>query len=154
MIDRAFLLSHPRYHVKNLNFIINTFLLNDYPFDFIFNTINLKLKTLFNKRTNTLNGENNNNIDKINWFTISYFPNISEKFKNIIKILNYSFNKLEGIIKAQKDRLSNYSKKNVVYKISCNVCDAAYVGQTKRKLNIKISEHRNQINKKSSNNHY
>jgi len=87
---------------------------------------------------------NKNNIDKINWFTVPYFPNTSEKFKNIIKNLNIklflcSLNKLEGIIKAQKDRLSNYSKKNVVYKISCNDCDTIYVGQTKRKLNIRIS---------------
>jgi len=128
MIDRAFLLSHPRYCMKNLNFIINTFLLNDFPLDFIFNTINLRLKTLFNKRTNMpANNVNNNNIEKINWFTISYFSNISEKFKNIIKNLNiklsfYNLNKLERIIKTQKD-LPNYSKKNVVYKISYKNCN-------------------------------
>jgi len=53
--------------VKNLNFVINTFLLNDSPFDFIFNIINLRLKTLFNKRTNTLaNNVSNNNTEKIN----------------------------------------------------------------------------------------
>jgi len=87
---------------KNLNFIINIFLLIDYPLNFIFNAINLRLKTLFNKRTNTpANGVNNNNSDKINWFTISYFPNISEKFKNIIKNLN-NLNKLKEIIKVQK----------------------------------------------------
>jgi len=62
----------------------------------------------------------------------------------------YSLNKLDGIIKAQKDRLPDFSKKNVVYKISCNDCDATYVGQTKRKLNTRITEHRNQINSKSS----
>jgi len=44
-----------------------------------------------------------------------------------------------------------YSKKNVVYKISCENCDATYVEQTKRKLNTRISEHRNQINRKLSN---
>jgi len=38
-----------------------------------------------------------------------------------------------------------------VYKISCKNCDAIYVGQTKRKLNIRISEHRNRINRKSTN---
>jgi len=40
MIDKAFLLSHSRYYEKNLIFIINTFLLNDYPFNYIFNTVN------------------------------------------------------------------------------------------------------------------
>jgi len=63
MIDRALLLSHPRYHNKNINFIINTFLQNDYPLQFIFNTINLRLKTIINKRNNThIIEENNNNI--------------------------------------------------------------------------------------------
>jgi len=134
MIDRALLLSHPIYHNKNINFIINTFLQNDYPLQFIFNTINLKLKTIINKRNNNnIGNETNNNTSKINWFTIPYFLNISERFKNIIKNLNvklsfYSLNKLDRIIKAQKDRLPDYSKKNVVYKISCNDCDATYVG--------------------------
>jgi len=36
-------------------------------------------------------------------------------------------------------------------KISYKDCDAIYVGQTKRKLNTRISEHRSQINRKSSN---
>jgi len=134
MIDRALLLSHPIYHNKNINFIINTFLQNDYPLQFIFNTINLKLKTIINKRNNNnIGNETNNNTSKINWFTIPYFLNISERFKNIIKNLNvklsfYSLNKLDRIIKAQKDRLPDYSKKNVVYKISCKDCDATYVG--------------------------
>jgi len=166
MIDRALLLSHPRYHKKNINFIINTFLQNDYPLHFIFDTINLRLKTFVNKRNNTHTNEennnnntnkNNNNRIKINWFTIPYFPNISEKFRNIIKNHNvklsfYSLNKLNTIIKAQKDLLPYYCNKNVVYKISCNNCNATYIGQTKRKLNTRINEHRNQINSKSSNN--
>jgi len=64
---------------------------------------------------------------------------ISKKFKNIIKNLNIklsfylsNLNKLEGIIKAQKDLLPNYSKKNVVYKISYKNCDTTYVEQTKK----------------------
>jgi len=164
MIDRALFLSHPRYHKKNINFIINTFLQNDYPLHFIFETINLRLKTIVNKRNNAHTieennnnnkNENNNNLIKINWFTIPYFPNISEKFKNIIKNQNvklsfYSLNKLDRIIKAQKDHLPDYSNKNIVYKISCNNCDATYIGQTKRKLKTRITEHRNQINSKSS----
>jgi len=35
MIDRAFLLSHPKFHQKNFNFIIDTLLSNDYPLQFI-----------------------------------------------------------------------------------------------------------------------
>jgi len=36
---------------RNLNFIIETLINNNYPLQFIFNTIQIKLKSLFNKRT-------------------------------------------------------------------------------------------------------
>jgi len=48
--DREFLLSHPRYHQKNLELVINTLLNNDYPLSFIFDTINSQLKYLLRKR--------------------------------------------------------------------------------------------------------
>jgi len=56
---------------------------------------------------------------------------------------------LRRIIKAQKDTLSSGFNKNIVYKLPCKDCDATYVGQTKRKLNTRISEHRRDISKKT-----
>jgi len=40
MTDRAFRLSHPRYHQKNFELVVNTLLNNDYPLSLIFDTIN------------------------------------------------------------------------------------------------------------------
>jgi len=56
---------------------------------------------------------------------------------------------LGRVIKAQKDPLPIKCNKNVVYKLSCKDCDATYVGQTKRKLNTRVTEHKNDINKKT-----
>jgi len=42
------------------------------------------------------------------------------------------------------------SKSNVVYKISCNNCDASYVGQMGRQLKTRITEHRNRIRHSTS----
>jgi len=82
-------------------------------------------------------------------------PQISEKFKNMkdmeINLCYCSLNKLDCIIKDHKDRLSSSSNKNVVYKIQCRDCDAIYVGQMRRLLKTRIKKHRNQINRKMSN---
>ena len=77
-----------------------------------------------------------------------FLPDIYDKFRNITKNFNvrlsfFSLNKLDGIIKAQKDVLPHDSKKNVVYKINCKNCNASYVGQTDRKLKTRINEHKN-----------
>ncbi|KYN08834.1 hypothetical protein ALC57_19055, partial [Trachymyrmex cornetzi] len=53
--------------------------------------------------------------------------------------------------KTQKDPLLTNCNKNVIYKIDCNDCDASYVGQTCRQLGTRISEHRNDIKKKNTN---
>ena len=37
--------------------------------------------------------------------------------------------------------------KNVIYRISCNECDASYMGQISRQLKTRISEHKNDINR-------
>lgn len=153
-IDRAFSLSHPKYHSKNLELVINTFLNNDYPLDFIFKTINNRIKFLLHKQTIKQNNDliNTNTINKKqSWFTIPYIPGVSDKFKYIIKNLDvklsfYSLTKLDKFIKVQKDPLPTLANKNVVYKINCSHCDASYVGQTKRKLGTRVDEHRRQIN--------
>ena len=69
---------------------------------------------------------------------LPYVPSMTEKFFTIIKNINvklsfFSLNKLNKFIKVQKDILSKFSNKNVVYKIPCKDCDA-YVGQKGRKL--------------------
>jgi len=63
----------------------------------------------------------------------------------------FSLHKLGRIIKAQKDTLPIGFNKNVVYKLNCKNCDVSYVGQTKRRLNTRASEHKKDINKKTSN---
>ncbi|XP_018308772.1 uncharacterized protein [Mycetomoellerius zeteki] len=48
-----------------------------------------------------------------------------------------------------KDQLDPLFNQNVVYKISCDDCEASYVGQTKRQLKTRLHEHVSDINKKS-----
>jgi len=155
MLDRIFLLSHPKFHERNLNFIIETFINNNYPLQFIFNIIQTRLKSLFtnNKRTKKQVTDIPEE-ERINgWFLIPYIQKVTDKFKNIAssikaKLAFFSINKLGRIIKAQKDTLLPGFNKNIVNKLSGEDCDVTYVGQTKKKLNTRISEHRRDINKK------
>lgn len=48
LTDRAFLLSHPRFHIANLKLIVNILLNNNYPLLLIFQTINHRLNFLIN----------------------------------------------------------------------------------------------------------
>jgi hypothetical protein len=158
MVDRAFLLAHPRYHEKNIKLIVETLLKNDYPAEFIFETINTRLKSLIYRKTFKQNNFSSNNDEKAQppWFVVPYISSISDKFKYITKDLNvrlsfFSLNKLSSFIRVQKDVLPFNCKKNVVYKILCKDCDASYVGQTYRKLRTRITEHRNHINRNTDN---
>jgi len=109
-------------HQRNLKFIIETFLSNEYPLKFIFDTIHRRLKTLFSKRTKKQNADNSNGEGKKGWFIILFIPNVTEKFKHITNMINkklayFSLHKLAWIVKAQKDSLSVDLNKNVVYRV-------------------------------------
>jgi len=62
------------------------------------------------------------------------------------------YNKLSKFIKGHKNALPSFSRSNVVYKINCLDCDASYVGQTKRTLNARVSEHRNHARRNTTQN--
>jgi len=84
LIDRTFLLLQPEFHQKNFKFIIKILLENDYPLDFIFNTISVRIKSLINDKT--IKQKNNiveNCSDKKIWFNVPFIKLISEKFKSI-----------------------------------------------------------------------
>jgi len=79
-IDRTFLLSDPRFHQKNFNFIIETFLNNGYPLKFIFDTIAIRLKNLINKRTKKQNLNNETENDHTGWFVIPFISKMTDNF--------------------------------------------------------------------------
>jgi len=104
MWDRIFLLSYPKFHKRNLNFIIKTFINNNYPLQFIFNTIQTRLKSLFNQRTKKQVTDIPEEERINSWFLISYIQKVTNKFKNIAnsikaKLVFFSFNKLRRINK-------------------------------------------------------
>ncbi|EZA55468.1 hypothetical protein X777_04749, partial [Ooceraea biroi] len=60
--------------------------------------------------------------------------------------------KLDYVIKRGKDCLKNALKKCVVYKIDCENCNVCYIGKTKRHIETRVKEHRQDIKKHDNNN--
>jgi len=72
------------------------------------------------------------------FFTVPYVKSISESFLLIsnmfhCKLAFFITNTLKSFIKRGKDKLELLSNQNVVYKISCDDCEASYVSQKKIK---------------------
>ena len=150
MVDKIISLSHPQYHEKNLTRLINILLENNYPLDFIFSMIHFRLKYLFYK-----NDTDGAKPKAKRFFTIPYISSVSEKFLSFSHKYdcNVAFTipqKLNKFITTGKDHIDRLSCNDVVYKIDCKDCDSSYVGQTKRQLKTRVSEHKADIKKASS----
>ncbi|KYQ60037.1 hypothetical protein ALC60_00918 [Trachymyrmex zeteki] len=150
-LDRILFLSHPEFHKNNIVSMIDTLILNNYPLDIIFSTINNRIKKLSIRKDVHKNNFNNNNelneLNKKKYFTIPFINKNSDKFSNIASKNNFkiSYKPINRFIKSGKDKLEKMDQCNVVYKICCLDCNASYVGQTKRKAKTRIKEHKSNI---------
>lgn len=148
MVINLIELSHPRYQKDNFSFIISILLINGYPTNFIFRTISRRLKFLLSNSNANSTYPSQFSSSSIPFFTIPFSKNVFTEFITLIK--NYTNirlaftvnNKLNSFIKLHKNPVSILHPSNVIYKISCLNCEASYVDQTKRKLIIRIEEHR------------
>ena len=91
--------------------MIDVLLFNGYPLDFIFSTINSRIKTLSKRKdlyTNTIKNINNpNNNNPTNYFTIPYMHEVSENFKPVVEKNNFKvtykpMNTLKSVIRLGK----------------------------------------------------
>jgi len=160
LIDRVVRLSHPQFHKNNFDLVIKVLLDNGYPLELIFSSIRRRLNTIshsISKRSN-INVTEKEKTSSQPYFVIPYVSHISERFIQYFKNISFStlafscVNKLKKFIRVHKDTLPIFSRSSVVYKIDCMDCDASYVGQTKRTLNTRVSEHRNHIRRNSTQN--
>jgi len=157
LIDRATLLSHPKFHQKNIELCIKILRDNGYPLTMIFDTIQKRIKKLIrlkltNERkklmTSDLNGKIKSDEGEQRFFVIPYVRNISEITASLFNKSNFTvgfriLNKMDKIVRVQKDQIEYTQKRNVVYRIGCNNCEVTYTGQTKRQLKTRIKEHCN-----------
>ena len=100
-----------------------------------------------NKSNNNLNRQYYSRCKKI---LPPYIKDLSESINNhlrntdIIQI-NKITNTLKPLIILGKDIVPPYDKANIVYKINCSKCPSTYIGQSKRYLKVRVTEHQRDV---------
>ncbi|XP_018373120.1 PREDICTED: uncharacterized protein LOC108767647 [Trachymyrmex cornetzi] len=151
LVDRAIFLSDSTFHHENIELIIDILINNDFPLKFIFDAINERVRHIKHRsRVSHDQGDpNDNSAAMTSWFSVPFIKNITDRFMKLnrddLKVSFFSSNKINKFVRVHKDRIPDEVKNDVVYKISCNDCNATYVGQTSRQLKTRIYEHRNHI---------
>ena len=144
LVDKAILLSSGEFHETNIKIVKDILRKNCYPENFV--------KRNINSRLNRLTNPNNCFIKPDNPFIVLPYNNavlsasLSRYFRSLgIRIIHKIDDKLDFIVKKGKDKLSTSRQHNVVYQIKCKTknCHLSYIGQTKRALETRMKEHKN-----------
>src|SRR5204863_488936 len=102
-----------------------------------------------NHRAKPKESENN---EKFVPMSIPYVPGLSEKIRRVarkfkVRTAFKTQNTLRQCLVKTKPKNGTQGSKNCVYRINCNSCSRPYYGETKRPLNVRIKEHRENTRK-------
>ena len=91
------------------------------------------------------------------YISLPYVRGTSETISRIlqphnIRVAHRPISTLRQILTKVKDRDSPNDRLGAIYKISCNDCEATYVGETGRSFNIRCGEHRSAVDKHDNRN--
>lgn len=144
LIDRAIKLTCGAKREETLKQATQILERNNYPSWFI-----QKLKRLrIHKHYNTLEADNRTTLPQ-KYVSAPYVPGLSEKLrkvlrKNDVTLASRPQNKIKNqIFSKLKDPIPPGKQKNVVYCIPCGADEKVYIGQTKRMLEVRVAEHKN-----------
>ena len=133
---------------QELNKVKDIFRKNGYPISFIDNCIRTFLNKLHNPKKVVTTVEKKSLL-----IVLPYLGTISQQTKrSLYKVISKTLPccKLNIVYKSScrlssffrfKDRPSKDLISGVVYKFSCGSCNTSYIGQTKRHLKVRMSEH-------------
>jgi len=155
LVDQAILLSDERFHAANLDIVKAILLNNGYPLTMLNRMIVKRHKFLKNKIRDCFETNNDQSDNRNYTLTVPYTGRLSNDIKRIVKnFVDVRFSipkKLDTLIRKGKDKLDDCRRTEVVYQIECKDCDQVYIGQTKRHLETRVKEHKNNIKNPSGN---
>jgi hypothetical protein len=148
LINRAFThISNPEILNIELEFITNILKNNNYPN----NIIKSVEKQTHKKYENSNNKEEKVDLDYSKIISIPYIRGTSEKIRNLMSSYDYKIVYKKGTninnLLRENSSKSIFERNNVVYNLNCGDFNRVYTGETKRKLETRIKEHKNAITK-------
>ena len=89
---------------------------------------------------------------------LPYIQGASEQLRRTfnkynIKTTFYTPTSLRSLLSKPKDPVPKEDRNNVIYQLDCKDCEAVYVGETKRTLNIRTNEHISAVKSASQRSH-
>jgi len=143
------------FHEANLEIVKDILSNNCYPRELINRKIKERIITITKNKITASDKSKDNSVNQNKLLIVPYIKGISEGIKRVVgKVVDVRYTipkKLDCIIKRGKDRLDTKSNTDVVYKLECKDCEKVYIGQTKRHLETRVKEHRNNIRNASGN---
>ncbi|CAH8541549.1 unnamed protein product [Schistosoma rodhaini] len=142
MITRAQkLVTEPNDMKTEINLITSTLIKNNYPKDFIKRIIKNE------RKDDIVNTKRLQKKEWVNTVVIPYRKGISEDIRRIlnnqnIRVFFRTNNTLKSKLVRIKDPIHKEEQQNCVYEIKCRDCNATYVGETSRQLNVRVKEHK------------
>ena len=129
-------------------YLDNVFNKNNYNRDFI------RHNTYRNSEPNATN----TNATPVTTATIPYIKGTSETIARIlqpynIRIAHKPITTLRQLLTNVKDKDEPSNRRGAVYKIKCCDCQATYIGETGRNLNVRLTEHKRATRNGDINNH-
>ena len=131
-----------------LEYIQRTMELNDFPKKLIQKTI----KNTLNRETENKNKEDDNSIKLFLPYERGISEQITKMSKNYnVKVVHTKGKSLQSLVKENKSNQCEKEIQGAVYKVSCKDCDKFYIGETGRKLHVRINEHKRDARNKTGN---
>lgn len=155
-IHKVLTISDNKFHTENIKLITNILKNNSYPTKLIKSLIDEIIRKITFRN---INDKNKNREQKI-FYSVRYIPKLTDKRKmqNIIENKNISFAykpnmSLSTLFTKLKAPIKKQQENNVVYEIKCNgnknnKCNMIYIGTTKRSLETRLKEHKNDTEKR------
>ena len=143
---RAYNLCSPQHLDGELDLVYNICLSNGFPPHETTSTMTSVHTKLHRKPTSTPNPTATVKSSPTTRISLPFHPDLSTPIKRILSRYNIavtfsSSSSLRNLLTRTKSSPPTDSTTNVIYRIPCRDCPASYIGQTKRPILTRITEH-------------